>query len=40
MGEGDQRYKLPVIKYISPGDEIYWMVTKVNDTVLSTSKLL
>jgi len=34
MGEGSQRYKFPVIKYIRPGDVMYNMATTVNNGVL------
>ena len=34
FGEGGQKYKIPVIKYISPSDEMYSMVTTVSDTIL------
>ena len=36
MGEfekGDQRYKLPVIRYISAGDIIYNMINRINIAV-------
>ena len=35
-----RRYKRPIIKWISPGDIIYGMVTAVSNTVLHIWKLL
>ena len=35
-----KRYKLPIIKLVSPGDVTYSMMTTVNKTVLYICKLL
>ena len=43
MGEfekGDQKYKLPVIRYISAGDIIYNMINIINIAVKCIWKLL
>lgn len=34
MGEGVERYKLPIVKQVSPGDTMCHMVGLVNNTVL------
>ena len=38
--KGVKRYKLPVIKQVSPGDVMYSMATIVHKTVLHTGELL
>ena len=34
MHEGVRRYKLPVTRYISPGDVMYSIVTIVNNNIV------
>ena len=38
--KGVKRYRLPVIKEVSPGDVIYSMLTMVNNTEVYVRKLL
>lgn len=33
LGEGGQRDKFPVLRYLSPGDVVYNIVTVVNNAV-------
>ena len=40
MDEEDQKYKLPAIRSIHPGDLMYSIVAVVNSTVLHIWKLL
>ena len=40
MGEGSQKYKLPVIRWIHPGGAMDSVLTVANNTVLSIWKLL
>lgn len=38
--KGVRRPKLPFIKYLSPKDVMYGMVTIINNAILDTCKLL